>query len=59
MRFLVGIESGYDEGLKLVRKGYKVDEIRYKLSKFKGKNFWILFFAPLLLDCLGRTIHVV
>lgn len=64
MRFLVGIESGYDEGLKLVRKGYKVDEIRYKLSKFKGKKFLDSIFCTFIIglpwedySCCLKTIQ--
>lgn len=34
-RFLLGIESGYNEGLRLVRKGYTTDVIENILKKYK------------------------
>ncbi|QNU67067.1 B12-binding domain-containing radical SAM protein [Ruminiclostridium herbifermentans] len=37
-RFLVGIESGYNEGLKRLRKGLTTEKIEKILSKFKAFN---------------------
>lgn len=37
-RFLVGIESGYNEGLKKLNKGLTVEKIEEVLAKFRASN---------------------
>lgn len=49
MRFLVGIESGYDEGLKMVRKGYNIEVINRIFSQYKGKKFLDSIFCTFII----------
>lgn len=62
-RFLVGIESGYNEGLKMIRKGYTTDTIDKLMEQFKGhpltKNLFCTFMIGLPWESEAECIKTV
>ena len=64
IRFLIGIECGYDQGLQLVRKGYKISQIRDAFNKLKGKKIVDSLFGTFIIglpwenyECCVKTIQ--
>ena len=63
-RFLVGIECGYDEGLKRIRKGYTTEQIEKYLKTVKEAGLGSIIYCSFIIflpwetedDCL-KTIH--